>query len=153
MGKCKDAFIEQCNELTLSETSVATPTDNAVASNDERDNCYACVRNKTQCSIHDKSEKPRTTIIFQRVQELELSFSAWRAKLISANPYDRRYEKAKLLPVWKQMCKRTGGVVMLDNDYEVPDLVWDDLEYEVDKIYEEAVEAEEEDQQPKADRR
>ena len=42
---------------------------------------------------------------------------------------------------------------MLDNDYEVPDLVWDDLEYEVDALYEEALEAEEEDKKPKADRR
>ena len=142
MGKCKDAWIDMCNEQPVGEVSAATTATPAATATEERESCYACVRNKAMCSIHDKAPaEPRKTIVFRRVQEFELTFAEWRKHLMSAEPYDERWKKAKLLPIWKRMCNQANGVVVLEDD-DVPPMEWADVETASETLFEEAEEAE-----------
>jgi hypothetical protein len=117
--------------------SAPTTTTTATNETDETDSCYACVRNKAMCPIHDKAPaEPRKTIVFRRVQEFELTFAEWRKHLMSAEPCDERWKKAKLLPIWRKMCNSANGVVVLDDDDVLP-MEWADVETAVETLYEE----------------
>jgi hypothetical protein len=148
--KTEGPFFGEGDRHSLGEMS-----DTKNATNDERENCYSCQKHITHCPIHDKPpQEPRQTIVFQRVQEIEVTFSQWQKYLRKVNHYDERYHpKEKILSVWKRMCNLAHGNVVIVEDYDVPELDFNDVKESLDDLIQEAYEQEEEEKKPPADRR